>query len=171
MKALITSDTHGLKKDLKTLAEKVKVDKGFHCGDFCVDENMFPLNKMVLVKGNNDIRAGVPNDQVVNWAGLTFFVTHGHLYQVEFSLLNLKYKAQEAGADVVLFGHTHTPYCEREDGVIYMNPGSLRHPRGFSVPTFAILDVAEGEGAKTLSFTYYDHKGKKVPGLAKTFTL
>lgn len=31
--------------------------------------------------------------------------------------------------DIVMYGHTHRPVVDTEDGVIAVNPGSLSYPR------------------------------------------
>lgn len=170
MKALIISDTHGLTTEVARVAKRDAYQKGFHCGDFCTDTTAFPFNKMVLVKGNNDYRAKVANEEVVDWAGFRFFLTHGHLYQAEYSLLKLGYKASEVQADVVLFGHTHFPVCFEEDGVIYCNPGSLKQPRGYKTPSYVTLEITQMEQEKNLSFTYYDPQGRKLSSLSRTFS-
>ena len=56
-------------------------------------------------------------------------------------------KAQEMGADVVFYGHTHCPafhYYEKE-GVTVFNPGSIALPRQMTPagPTFLIIDLAD----------------------------
>ena len=33
------------------------------------------------------------------------------------------------GKDIVMFGHTHKPYLDTEDGITILNPGSLSYPR------------------------------------------
>lgn len=173
-KALIMSDTHGLTQEVAQIVSLHPVQIGFHCGDFCVGESTFPFNKLKLVKGNNDFKAQVPYDQVIDWAGLRFLLTHGHRYHVERSLTNISYKAEEEQVDVVLFGHTHFPYCQKHQGVIYVNPGSLKQPRGFRVPTFVILEVeeeAENKDTKRLSFKYYDHQNEQVSELNSAFVL
>lgn len=172
MRALIVSDTHGMVDEVTKIVRAVPmVNKGFHCGDFCVSPLTEPFRNMVLVKGNNDFQADVPYDQLVEWAGLRIFVTHGHKYAVEHSLLQLKYKAQEVQADVVMFGHTHYPLCLKEDGMILINPGSLKRPRGFTIPTYVLLDVSEETEGKKLQFRYYDVKGRDVQSLQRTYIL
>ena len=54
------------------------------------------------------------------------------------------------GANVVLFGHTHVPLCLEEEGVLYLNPGSLTSPRGGSHASYAILEIEKGRAAATL---------------------
>ncbi|HSC64772.1 MAG TPA: metallophosphoesterase family protein, partial [Caldimonas sp.] len=38
-----------------------------------------------------------------------------------------------AGVQVVVFGHSHTPSIRKDDGVLYVNPGSAG-PRRFRLP-------------------------------------
>lgn len=167
--ALIISDTHGLKESVARIASLFPVDIAFHCGDFCVDETLFPFKNMYRVKGNNDFHSESPYEQVIDWEGLRFFMAHGHTYHVEASPLQMGYRASELEADVVLFGHTHYPFCQQEKELIFVNPGSLRKPRGFRVPTFTILDLEHHENGKSLSFTYYDEKHNVVEDLNRTF--
>ena len=44
--------------------------------------------------------------------------------------------ARERQADILLFGHTHQPLTDYDDGLYILNPGSLRG-RG----TYGLLDV------------------------------
>lgn len=169
MKALIISDTHGLTEEVALVAQREKFEKGFHCGDFCTDPSQSPFNTFVMVRGNNDDHPKVANEELVQWAGLNILVTHGHLYQVEYSLLRLGYRAMEAEADVVLFGHTHYPVCLEQDGIIFCNPGSLKRPRGYTIPTYVTLEVTEQKEQLALSFTYYDRQGHRVEALGRSF--
>lgn len=172
-KALIISDTHGLKQEVAQLVKLAKADSVFHCGDFCVDEKNTPFKQMILVRGNNDLRArAVPYERTVNWAGMHIFITHGHHYQVNSTLLNLAYRAKEVEVDLVLFGHTHYPLCLEQDGLIFLNPGSLSSPRGYPVPTYVILHVEEQEEGRLLTCAFYDAlKNKKIPSLSKVIRL
>ncbi len=46
-----------------------------------------------------------------------------------------------AGLAAVIYGHSHEPSQERQDGVLYLNPGSAG-PRRFSLPvSLALLQV------------------------------
>ena len=40
--------------------------------------------------------------------GIKIFFTHGHKWGVKYSTDRLFYKAKEIGAQIALFGHTHT---------------------------------------------------------------
>ena len=50
--------------------------------------------------------------------------------------------AREAGADILLFGHTHEPLCDFYDGLWILNPGSCRG--GFR-PTYGVISLTEGK--------------------------
>jgi putative phosphoesterase len=60
----------------------------------------------------------------------------------------LLYHAKEAQADIVCFGHTHRPYVEEIDNILFINPGSLCYPRSkYPEPTYCILDTSTKEVA------------------------
>lgn len=54
---------------------------------------------------------------------------HGDLYGVKIDLCRLSYYAEEANAQVVLFGHTHQPFAGYVGSVMMINPGSLKDGR------------------------------------------
>jgi putative phosphoesterase len=99
-----------------------------HCGD---GEEQYQMlkdtirDKMVVgVRGNCDWYSTLPAIETVKAGGKTILVTHGHLYDAKFTYQKLEYAAREAGADIVVFGHTHVPYKDYSDGLYLMNPGS-----------------------------------------------
>lgn len=133
MKALFISDNHGDAAILERVKEGLadQVDAMFHCGD----SNLSP---------DDPALAGfqVVVDQVVGDEHV--FVTHGHLYGVNQSLLNLKLAAKEAGATVAAYGHTHQLACQVVDGILLLNPGSISQPRGeydYLGGTFAMVET------------------------------
>ena len=74
------------------------------------------------------------------------FVTHGHLYGVNWGLHDLLERTQEMGADIAFYGHTHVPDYEEfpEEGVTIMNPGSITQPRQMNPQrTFLMLEFEE----------------------------
>lgn len=48
-------------------------------------------------------------------------------------------------ARVVVFGHSHIPWLEDEDGLMLLNPGSPTDKRRQPERTFALLHVEDGE--------------------------
>ena len=129
MKILVISDPHGFIENAVSLIKRIKPDYTFHLGDMADDckrlEMLFPQKIIASVKGNNDyFDKEYPLERIAAIDGKKIFACHGHKYNVKSSLLALSLKAKEAGADIVLFGHTHIPYLEQSDGVVIMNPGS-----------------------------------------------
>ena len=56
---------------------------------------------------------------------VTVFACHGHTRQVKSGTDYLYAKAKTSGAALALFGHTHEPYLHTEDGITFLNPGSV----------------------------------------------
>lgn len=130
MKILVISDTHGYLGDAVEAIENEKCDFCIHLGDMVADceelELIFPRQKFIFVKGNNDYftkSSSFPDERTFELGGKRFFVCHGHKFHVKSDLSLLRKKASEAGADIILYGHTHRAYLETEP-VLVMNPGS-----------------------------------------------
>ena len=43
---------------------------------------------------------------------------------------SLRERLKRIEPDVVVFGHTHEPYCKTIGGILFLNPGSVTRPRG-----------------------------------------
>ncbi|WP_416198534.1 MAG: Phosphoesterase [Sporanaerobacter sp.] len=148
VKIFVVSDTHGkIDKFIQFAKILEKPDLIIHLGDY-VDDSFEIERQMnidtIRVKGNCDFdREGVNEEEILNINGKKIFLTHGNKYNVKYDLFSLSYKAKEEGADVVLFGHTHTPIIEEYDGILFMNPGSPTIPRNMSRKSFGILEIQE----------------------------
>jgi putative phosphoesterase len=146
MKILVISDTHGYLDLLpKTLKMAGDIDALIHLGDICDDESVlteYVSCPIYTVPGNNDWRSRAPRELTVPIAGKTVFLTHGDKYHVSYGLDRLKYRAEEVGADVAMFGHTHVAMLDMSGLPWLMNPGSLSLPRR-SVYSFILIDVDE----------------------------
>ncbi|MGI6697547.1 MAG: YfcE family phosphodiesterase [Clostridia bacterium] len=59
-------------------------------------------------------------------------------------LNTLYYKGQELGADIVLFGHTHSSQIVSVEGMVLLNPGSVSKPRNTKRPTYGIIEISKG---------------------------
>jgi hypothetical protein len=144
MRILVVSDTHG---DLNSLIRAVNSQPTaeiiVHCGDG--DEQAQYLkdtykDKMIVaVRGNCDWNSWFEGVESFKALGKTIFVTHGHLYNAKLSPYKLICAAREAGADILLFGHTHQPVTDYEDGLYIMNPGSCH---GYGA-TYGYIDITD----------------------------
>ena len=48
----------------------------------------------------------------------------------------------EQQVKLVLFGHTHIPYCAELGGILYLNPGACN---GYSTPSCGIVEIENGK--------------------------
>lgn len=94
-------------------------------------------------RGNCDMRSSLSSALICTVGGVCVFATHGHLYNVRYepALDTLAAAAQDTGATVALFGHTHHACLEKQQGITLLNPGTIGR---VSRPSYAVLSVAEG---------------------------
>ncbi len=157
MKVAVFSDTHGVTTPMVRAIRQVRPDALVHLGDYERDTAVllkeFPELPLYHVCGNCDYAPSAPNCLTVQLGPVTVFLTHGHLYHVEYGHIDsLVYAAQEAGAQLALYGHTHIPLHEDVGGVKVLNPGAAGKGRE---PTWALLEIFENGGiaAEIRTFT------------------
>lgn len=128
MKLVVFSDSHGNVDYMELAVQKEQPDLVLHLGDLCRDfealQRRMPTRVMQNVCGNCDGFTETPEQRVLMVEGRRILMMHGHRYQVKNSYLAAMYAARELEADILLFGHTHVPYCEEVDGLWVLNPGS-----------------------------------------------
>lgn len=144
MKAGIISDTHGNTQMIRlALAAAGPVDWWLHAGDYSQDAAWLAKNSLIPVKtvaGNCDGRVSTPIDEYIDIGGKSIWLTHGHRYGVKYGLEELVEWGEQYGVDVVVFGHTHIPYCQWHGDMLVINPGSLALSR-VGRPTYGLLEV------------------------------
>lgn len=130
MKIIVFSDSHGDVDDMERVVRTEKPYLTLHLGDLCRDfeelQRRLPLQTMQNVCGNCDGFTETPDQRVLRVEGRRILMMHGHRYHVKQSCGAAVFAAQEQGADILLFGHTHVPFCQNMDGLWVMNPGSCR---------------------------------------------
>ena len=65
--------------------------------------------------------------------GLTFYATHGHVY-------NENNLPPFCPGDILIHGHTHVLKAEQRENYILLNPGSVSIPKEGNPPTYAVLE-------------------------------
>lgn len=146
MRIGVISDSHGKVNMVKqAILEMGNIDALLHAGDseqdFNPEEYPFPV---YVVRGNCDDDFSLKEEQVISLADRKILLTHGHHYDYTKKISKLKAAAQREGADVVVFGHTHVPFNQVEDGILFLNPGSLAKPRVTKTKSYAVLTVDSG---------------------------
>ena len=147
LRAAVFSDTHANTARMLAAARRLDPDVLIHLGDHARDAEVlrraFPERPLYVVRGNCDMRSSLSSALVCTVGGVCVFATHGHLYNVRYepALDTLAAAAQDAGATVALFGHTHHACLEKQQGITLLNPGTIGR---VSRPSYAVLTVAEG---------------------------
>lgn len=148
MKILIMSDSHSALSVMRRHIEAVDPDVLIHLGDHYDDGEAiaeeYPDIRMYQVPGNCD-RYRCPSDlplvRVPSIDGVRLLMTHGHLHKVKMYIDALLRDGRAAGAQAVLYGHTHCPNCYQEpDGLWVINPGSC----GYYGGTVALMETDHG---------------------------
>lgn len=156
MKALVFSDSHGASNNIRrALAKHPDSEVVFFLGDGLSDISEFinsdPKKAWLSVRGNCDYTATVLGFSVEKTASITLMskkivYTHGDLYGVKYGYDGVIRLAEERGADIVLFGHTHVKtekYIPTESGGIYLfNPGSIGISYGCAA-SYGIINLFE----------------------------
>lgn len=126
----LISDTHGLLRD-EAVDALQDSDLIIHAGDIgalSVIDQLGAIADVVAVRGNMD------RDEVAGKFPLTETVQVNEvlLYAIH-DLGRLDLDPGVSGIEVVIFGHSHEPVIQKQDGILYVNPGSAG-PRRFRLP-------------------------------------
>ena len=127
MKICMLSDSHGRKKLAFDLLYEHKYDYVFYLGDGLKDVEDFEEDNFIKVCGNCDIFEVAPITRTVTIEGVKFLLTHGHAFKAKYSDYGLIKVAQDMGANVVCFGHTHKQKHEVLEGITLINAGAFKN--------------------------------------------
>ena len=148
MRILVISDSHGRNDDVAGVVDQVgHIDMLIHCGD--VERGEDYIRSLVecpvyMVGGNSDYNLDLPRQLELTIGNYRVFVIHGHMSWVNRGVDYLRQIAVENHYDIVMFGHTHVPFLQKEDDLTILNPGSLSYPRQEDrMPTFLIMEIDE----------------------------
>lgn len=166
---LVVSDSHTNRACLVDLLNRYsgKVDQLFHCGDSQLPADDSLWENYIVVKGNCDFGKGYPDEQLYQNELDKVLMTHGHLFNVNFTLSNLNYRGEELAATMVFYGHTHIFGAEMIAGRLILNPGSIVQPRGrYNIRTYAIVESDE----TTITVYFYNDSHQLLPEFTCHFT-
>lgn len=138
---IVVSDNHGLKYPLEYV-KKVHPEANYfiHCGD---SEFMYQeLSGFHAVRGNNDFDSAYPEHLILEIDQYRFYIAHGHKDLYMYQLNHLVQKAKKLACNVVLFGHTHIYTEQFMDGILLLNPGSMRYNRDSSAPSYMKIVIS-----------------------------
>jgi len=129
MKIGVISDTHGY-LDRKVPKLFAGVDHILHGGDIGYPSIILELEEIApvtAVLGNNDADLDFKETEVIQLDSRKFLLHH--IVDVRNPAERIKRRIIRENPDVVVFGHSHKPYCETLDRTLYFNPGYAGKPR------------------------------------------
>lgn len=139
----VFSDSHGaLELFEKAVGELKEVSAIVHLGDCAADANEIARRTgkdIASVNGNCDLFSREPLFRSFKLEDKRIYATHGHREHVKMGLMRLFYRAEEAGADLVLYGHTHVQAAETIEGILFVNPGAMKDGR------YAVIEIKDGK--------------------------
>lgn len=140
---IVCSDNHGLITPLEKIDQNyAHIPLKIHCGDIELPHEYVADYRAVT--GNNDYFYEYPEELIVDAGKFKILVTHGHQYYGN-RLEKLAQRAINHHCKVVCFGHTHVFESKMVEGVLCLNPGSLRYNRDGTRPSYAYVKV-DGDG-------------------------
>ena len=145
LRIAVFSDTHGNTAPMLSAARQEKPDVLIHLGDHDRDalvlREEFPDTPLYSVCGNCDLMPLAPEKLVVQLGPVKALLTHGHIYNVSrWQADSLVYAAQEAGAQIAMFGHTHRAVNDQLGGVTLLNPGTAGKGADLSWALVTVFD-------------------------------
>jgi hypothetical protein len=160
----VIADTH-IPSALRCLPDSLAaalagVDRIVHAGDLVSLSVLDELNAIApttAVAGNCDppeVARHLPTRATLEIDGRRVGIQHGHQNHflqnqyiarrydaAEFDLFYQAMATQLPDAEVIVFGHFHTPIVREWHGILFINPGSVAPPH--ARPTFAVLEIGE----------------------------
>ncbi len=149
MRLGIISDTHipdrydklpgAVLRDLK------RSDLVIHAGDFTSLEyyqelkNTFPLKAVLGNLDERELTRFLKEKETLTLENFKIGVMHG--WGRSEGVLDLVKKAFDNTYDLVIFGHTHQPYCEKIGKTLFFNPGSATDKIFSTVNSYGLIEL------------------------------
>jgi uncharacterized protein len=147
MNVVVMSDSHlyDVTPQFEAVCERYcrSADLVIHLGDIMGPAVLdyllqFPLEAVCGNMDSSSIRQQLPAKRVIRLGAYRVGLIHGWGASVE---LPESLYAEFADVDAVLFGHTHEPYQNRANGILWFNPGSVSSGRRGAPCSLGLLRV------------------------------
>ena len=96
---------------------------------------------MVTVPGNCDGWTTDPLERQFMVCGKRVLLSHGHIWHVKQGYDAALRAARNAGAHLLLFGHTHRPLVDMRGRTLFLNPGSIGD---YVRPFYGVVTIENG---------------------------
>ena len=147
----VLSDTHLMNLNGKLEAQLCTLFKDcellIHCGDI-INLNVldsFIDHELIAVAGNmdgEDVRRAFQFKRKTTIEAVNIGIVHGwgSPEGIRQRVMN-----EFEGVELICYGHSHQPFCGRENGIFFMNPGSPTRPRFTDAGTVGIITINGNE--------------------------
>ena len=147
----VISDTH-IPDRVKAIPKKafealITMDLVIHAGDMVTSEilELFKksFHKVVAVKGNMDeeqLQNTLLEKEIITVEGIRIGVTHGR-GPAHHILETVKEVFKGEALDIIIFGHSHTPFNQTIDATLYFNPGSLTDTLYAPYNSYGVIEI------------------------------
>jgi putative phosphoesterase len=145
MKIGVISDTHNF-FDPKVAELFAGVDHILHAGDIgqtAIISQLEQIAPVTAVLGNTDSFFLPFSDTAVVELNEQKFLLH-HIVNPRELVEPIRTRIARERPDVVVFGHTHKPFCQMFSGRLYFNPGYAGKPRPGAERSIAVLGWDHG---------------------------
>jgi putative phosphoesterase len=145
MKIAVISDTHNFFDPAipEIFEGACHILHGGDIGQPDILKRLRAIAPVTAVRGNTDEPGFGYNLTESVELGKTIFLLH-HIVNPHSPTSEMRQRILNYKPRVVVFGHTHKPFLEERDGVLFLNPGYAGKQR-FSLPrTVAIIDLHKG---------------------------
>ncbi|KGK89726.1 phosphoesterase [Desulfosporosinus sp. HMP52] len=160
MHIAVLSDTH--LRPGKSLPSFVwehlnQVDMILHAGDLTnmgLLEELSSIAQVRAVSGNCDgWDVALPDRDIIECESVSIGLIHGHVGKGKNTPDRAYYAFVDSKVDIIVFGHSHTPFLEWRNGLLLFNPGSPTDKRREQYFSFGLINIQHGEiQAKHLYF-------------------
>ena len=152
MRIAVLSDTHlrvGNSLPSFVWEQLTQIDMIIHAGDLThmgLLEELSCIAPVRAVRGNCDGRdVTLPDRDVIECEALRIGLVHGASGK-GISTPERAYQAfKDTAVDLIVFGHSHTPFMEWRNGIFMFNPGSPTDKRREIKYSFGILEIQKGQ--------------------------
>jgi putative phosphoesterase len=160
MRVGVLSDTH-VPAAARVLPPAVfelfkNVDLILHAGDIVdlsVIEELRAIAPVEAVAGNMDnaeAHLKFPSKKVLHLGAFKIGLIHGkYKIDVQREMIRKEFDA----IDLIVYGHSHTPFWGKVDGVYYLNPGSPTDKRYTPFNSIALLEVGDELNAEIIKIS------------------
>ena len=142
---------------------------------------MFAWTYRALTKASRKFLRSLPKQQLIVVEGVRILLIHGSSIDLgnpgrrDLPSAHLVELAAIEGASVVVSGHTHQAFSYEEQGILFINPGTVgRADDGDPRASFAIIEIKNGEAKAHHYRVPYDIlaavHGLRSAGLPEVFT-